>query len=187
MGRQFRLYLLPVDADDLLTEMKRVHGLRIMAPTSRNAEPVEVASATSNYTRLAAVDMFMFGQYLLAPTTGTAIPMEYIERQEKWHVDFERSETIEFSTCAYGAGVLREGRFYYRKDMLSASNNAILAKNADFIAWAERMFRTAKKLLRYSQELDAYVGPAADLWRQQGGKLITGFSPTHKPIYSSTH
>jgi len=113
--------------------------------------------------------------------------MEYIERQEKWYVDFERSETIEFSTCDYGAGMLSEGRFYYRKDMLSSSNDAILAKHADFIAWSERMFRTAKKLLRYSQELDAYLGREADLWRQQGGRLITGFSPTHKSIFSDTH
>jgi hypothetical protein len=104
MGRQFRLYLLPVDVDGLLTDLKREHGLRIVAPTSTNAEYVEVPSATINYTQIAAVGMFSFGQYLLAPTAQARIPMRYNERQEKWHVDFEQSEVIEFSTCDYGAG-----------------------------------------------------------------------------------
>lgn len=187
MGRQFRLYLLPADADRLLNELRRQHGLRILAPTSASDEPVECASATSNYSRMAWAGMFNFGQSFLSSGSGNGIPMRYSERQANWHIDFERSEVIELSTCDYGDGMLREGRFYYQKDMLSSSNGEILPKSDDFIAWAEQIFRTAKKLLRYSPKLAAYVGQEADIWRRQGGKLITGFRPDKTPIYADAH
>jgi hypothetical protein len=186
MGRQFRVYLLPVDVDWLLSELKQEHGLRIVARTSTGAEPIEVASATGDYCHIVRVDMFTFGQFLLAPPTYMKAPMWYSEGQDVWHVDSERSEMIEFSTCDYGAGMLLEGGFYYQKDMLSASNDAILAKSAEFVAWAERIFRTAKKRLRYLPEFEAYIGREADLWRQQGGKLVTIFQTIPKPVQSDT-
>jgi hypothetical protein len=131
--------------------------------------------------------MFTFGQCLLARDAKTKIPMWLNERQTKWHIDFERSETIQFSTCDYGAGMLHQGRFYYQKDMLSPSSDAILLKSADFIAWAEQIFQTSKKLLWYSRDLEAYIGQEADTWRREGGKLITGFRPGNIPIYPNTH
>ena len=69
-----------MDADLLLTERNRHPGLRILARPSTNYQLVELDSATGSYSRIASVDMFSFGQYLLAPGIEVRASMLYNER-----------------------------------------------------------------------------------------------------------
>lgn len=176
MGRQFCVYLLPMDAESLLNELKRTYGLRILAPTSLRPECVEVSSPFSNYER-GKSDMLCFGQYFLAPSAKAEIPLRWVEEQKRWYIDSD-AEVIEFSTCDFGSGVLSQGRFYYQIDALSSTKDDIVPKQAEFVAWAERIFRGAKTRLRYDKGLEAYVSSEADLWAKQGGKLL----PSHSAL-----
>ena len=95
--------------------------------------------------------------------------MCWVEKQERWYVDSEPAEVIAFSTCAFGPGVLVEGSFSYQIDRLSVAKDDIVPKGSEFVTWAKRIFRSAKKRLRYDKGLDAYVSTEADLWAKQGG------------------
>jgi hypothetical protein len=168
MGRQLRFYILPEETDQLLSELKASHGLRILSPKSDNARPFESESATANYIEIGSTGVYSFGQYYLVSGTDAKTPMHYLEELEKWHIDLEQSEAIELSTCNHGSGILSQGRLYFQKDMLAPAKDAILQKNPDFVKWAETIFRSTKKSLRYSRELEAYVAPvrcvAPDWW-----------------------
>jgi hypothetical protein len=170
MGRQIRVYLLPIDAELLLNELKHEHGLRILAGTSPRPECLEVSSPITNPQR-GRFDLLHFGQHYLAPKKSE-IPMRWLDKQERWYVDSEQSEAIEFSPCDFGPGVLVESRFYYQIDKLSPAKDAIVPYSAEFVTWAERVFRSLKKRLRYDKGLDAYVSNEADLWAQQGGRFV---------------
>lgn len=158
--------------DLFLSKLKAEHGLRILSTTSDKAEAHEVESGTSSYCEIAASGVFAFGQYYLVSSTEAKTPMWYAEESGKWHIDSEQSEVVQLSTCDYGRGVLSEGRLYFQKDMLSPSKDALVPKSADFVKWAEAIFRTSKKQFRYCQEVEAYVGPYADVWRKEGGKFV---------------
>ena len=82
--------------------------------------------------------------------------------------------------------MFRESRFYYQKDMVSPSNDSIFPKGADFCCLGERIFRSVKKLLHSSQELEAYVSREAEEWRPQGGKLIAFFVKRDQRTYPNT-
>jgi hypothetical protein len=170
MGRQFRVYLLPIDTEALLNELKREHGLQILASTSPRPECVEVSSPIESPER-GRFELLYFGQYFLAPP-DSAIPMYWLENQEHWQIDAGQAEAIEFSTCAFGSEVLLEGRFFYEIDILSSSKDAIVPKRMEFVAWAEKVFRSLKKRLRYDKGLYAYVSPEADLWATLGGRFV---------------
>ena len=181
MGRQFRFYLLPSDLDRLLINLRAEYGLRILASTSDKSEPLELESATSNYTEIASAGVYSFGQYYLASGTEAQTRMQYLDKLQRWHIDSGQSELIELSTSDYGSGVLREGRFYYQKDMLSPDATAIQPKSPGFVRWAESVFRAAKKQLKYSNKLEAYIGAQAEAWRLQGGQFVQNYRPSSKP------
>lgn len=182
MGRQFRFYLLPSDLDQLLANLRAEYGLRILTTSSDKPEPLELDLATSNYIEIASSGVYSFGQYYLASGADAKTYMFYGDKLQKWHINSEQSELIELSTSDYGSGVLTEGRFYYQKDMLSPDATVIVPKSPDFVRWAESIFRAAKKQLKYSSELEAYIGLQAEVWRQQGGQFVYNHSrPVSKP------
>ena len=45
------------------------------------------------------------------------------------------------------------------------------------------MFRITKKQLRWSKELDAYIGKDAENFMQNGGKFATRIRPDGEPAY----
>jgi hypothetical protein len=142
---------------------------------------LELESATSNYVEIASTGAYSFGQCYLAAGTGSRTRMYYLDKLQRWHINFEQSEFIELSTGDCGAQVLTEGRFYYQKDMLSPDATTILPKSPDFVKWADTVFRAAKKQLKYSRQLEAYIGSQTEVWRQQGGKLVDRFWSSRKP------
>src|ERR1700742_3076536 len=98
MGRQFRFYLLPSEMDQFLSKLKAEHGLRILLTKSDKAEPLEVDSATSRYSEIAATGIYAFGQYYLVSSTEAKTPVWYSEESGRWHIDSEQSEVVELST-----------------------------------------------------------------------------------------
>jgi hypothetical protein len=67
--------------------------------------------------------------------------------------------------------VLVGGRFYFQNDLLVGG--IIAPKRREFLAWADRVFRLAKKSLTRSKTLDAYVGEHAEKWRRGGGRFAS--------------
>ena len=119
--------------------------------------------------------------YLAPPNAD--VKLSYFPTRSEWLVQDE-SEVIEFSGCEYdGNGLLEIGRMYFQADMFIG--DSIWRKRDEFICWSEKIFRTAKKQMRYSDSLKAYVGNDADKWRKNGGRFVELFRPVDgTPIYA---
>ncbi len=118
--------------------------------------------------------------YLAAPL-NTDVKLTYHQFASQWIIDMA-SEVIEFGGCEFNTSVLLRGRFYFQNDVLQ--NGAIVPKRPEFLAWADRIFRAAKRSLRRSKALDAYVGEEAEKWRQGGGRFAWMWTPARGPIYA---
>jgi hypothetical protein len=100
----------------------------------------------------------------------------------RWNVQPE-SEAIEFEGCEFDGSVLVRGRLYFQNDFLI--QGMVAPKRKEFLDWADKVFRLAKKSLRRSKTLDAYVGEHAEKWRQQGGRFAWMVAPERGPIYEA--
>jgi hypothetical protein len=116
----------------------------------------------------------------IAPGRGADIKMRYIPVLSRWSVEIE-SEAIEFEGCEFDGSVLVRGRFYFQNDLLVG--DMIAPKRREFLAWADKVFRLAKKSLRRSKPLDAYVGKHAEKWKQEGGRFAWIVTPERGPIF----
>jgi hypothetical protein len=182
MSRQFRVYLLPPDAEGLIQRLKSQVDLSVIQPYSPGLFPVSAESpiqhGPSHYLGKDAVWVDCY----LAPAKDPEIKMRFIPIRSHWNVDIE-SEVIEFRGCEYSGNVLVQGRFYFQNDLLS--HGMIIPKRTEFLTWADIVFRIAKKSLRWSKSLDAYVGEEAEKWRKGGGRLAVMVTPTRGPIYAT--
>jgi hypothetical protein len=162
MSKQFRVYLLPSDAKRLLEELRGRNSFRCLSDRSATMEPVDLASPLrqSEDHRVTSVRCF-----LAQPSDGK-VRLEHYPTLSAWLVQIE-SEVIEFSGCDFNGDTLRVGRFYFQTDFLAGQE--ILPKRPEFIAWADKIFRYAKRSLHRSAELDAYVGSDAEEFRNTGG------------------
>ncbi|HEX5235010.1 MAG TPA: hypothetical protein VFW25_06725 [Silvibacterium sp.] len=183
MGRQFRFYILPSDAEALISELRLHSGLKLIQETSPTFTPIEVASPVQNAPRFFGV----FGlrdassvRCYLASANSAEIKMLYYPTRSEWLVQ-EESEVIEFSGCEYdGDGLLQIGRMYFQSDVLIG--DTVWRKRKEFTDWASKIFRTAKKSMRYSESLQAYVGREADNWQKNGGRFIALFRSDGAPV-----
>jgi len=180
MSRQFRVYLLPPDAELLMETLRSQVELSIIQPYSPGLYPAYVESPM-RYDSLpqfgresVRVDCY------LAPSKDPDIRMRFIQARSQWSVQDE-SEVIEFRGCEYAKNILLQGRFYFQNDLLS--RGMIIPKRTEFLSWADKVFRTAKKSLQWSKTLDAYVGEEAEKWRQAGGRFAEMITPSG-PIYA---
>jgi len=179
MGRQFRIYVLPADVDALVDDLQRSTGARFFLDKSQTAEPREVSADTVSRSAQVHDGLMGYERCYLASREGAPPAMRHIATQGYWLVDTD-SESIEFDGCRYGDDLLIEGRFYYQTDLLTLAGDAIVPKSDDFVRWAERVFRRAKKMLTWDAEVQAYVGDEAARWAQSGGRFSTSFALTRK-------
>lgn len=107
--------------------------------------------------------------------------MRFVPLLSHWKVEIE-SEAIEISGCEFDGSVLLGGRFYFKNDILL--NGMIVPKRKEFLIWADKVFRSAKKSLARSKTLDAYVGEEAARWRQSGGRFAWLATPDRGLIYT---
>jgi hypothetical protein len=169
MGRQMRFYLLPQETSELVASLRSEIGLDCYSANSLDPLPQLDAHIFSSLPAECFGGLRCYPRAYLAPPISLSPAILTHEVRATWHVDIS-SEVIEFDSCAFDANHLVEGRMYYQHDRLSGNN--IVPKNPDFVRWAERVFRSAKRKLHWSKELLAYVGTETELWRQQGGTFL---------------
>ncbi len=168
MSRQFRFFLLPDEVDAFTNDLRNRVEIQMFQNTSPSPEPVAASTPVMRWTRPKDGAEVATAYCLLAPVAAT-IKVNYYPTRSKWLVDEEKSEVIQFCGCDFDGETLHVGRFYAQTDMLIG--DTIWPKQEPFLQWVDRVYRAAKKSLKYSKELEAYLGPAADEWRRQGGKF----------------
>jgi hypothetical protein len=168
MSKQFRFFLLPEDIDRFTDELRNKVEFEILKSASPTSEAVKVATAFQRKYQTESGVNIKDVYCLLAPLQAT-INVRYYPTRAEWLIDEEKSEVIQFCGCTFDGVTLHIGRFYARTDMLIG--DTIWGKPDSFLKWVDRVYRAAKKLLKYSKELEAYVGPAAEDWIRRGGKI----------------
>lgn len=166
MSRQFRCFLLPSDIEALIAHLKRDVGLTLIDPRSSSQTPTVIDTPMHDNPPLPGRrDSVSAHCYLIQD--GAELRSNYIEKQGYWFVHEDQSEVIQFTGFEFDGTVLVEGRFYFQSDVLLG--DAIWPKRDEFLRWANRIFRCAKRHLSYRRGLDSYVGEAASAWKEDGG------------------
>jgi hypothetical protein len=171
MSRQFRFFLLPAEIEALISDLKAKVGLRLVAAQSPTPEPAEIATSLSPYTRLDNGESYLNVHCYLAPLFPATLSTWHRQRIGDWHIQDEGSEVIQFSGCDFNERTLSIGRFYFQTNFLNDAKDALIPHREDFLKWGDRIFRAAKRHMKYSFDLEAYVGKEAEAWRQQGGEF----------------
>ena len=182
MSRQFRFFLLPSDIEALVAELRTRVSLKIIQERTPTSETVELETPIHKGVAWLRNSDAMSVRCYLIPPIGAEVRVKFIAKQSYWLVDEEHSEVIEFSGCDFDGETLMIGRFYFQTDMLIG--DTIWPKRPEFLKWADRIFRTMKKPLRYSKSMEAYVGKDADEWRKSGGCFAHFIRANGEPIYS---
>jgi hypothetical protein len=180
MGRQFGLYLLPSDAEQLLAALHAKVGLKVLQPYASTSQPVELGFSAEEIANHSRDGVSSYDCYL-RPSWEAKIQMTYLKERNGWHVERE-SEVIEFSGCHYDGKILLRGRLYYQHEKVAGA--AFVPKRKEFVDWAERIFRTAKRLLhKQPGAIYAYVGDEAVRWRAASGRFAHFRRADGEPIY----
>jgi hypothetical protein len=185
MSKQFRVFIVPSDIESILDRLRSTVGLRVIEETAPTFKPVEVESLVRKRSLWIKEKDYVSVRCYLLPDRDADIKMRHIPQQSHWIVHSEGVEGIEFYGCGYDEKTLLEGRFYFQNDMLI--DDTIWPKRKEFIDWANRVFRITKKQLRWSKELDAYIGENAEHFRKNGGKFATSIRPDGEPAYVDEH
>jgi len=179
MSKQFYIYLLPSDVESLIRTLRSKLEIALIQPSSPRPVPVQVESPICKgglelKTATVRADCY------ITPAKGADIKMRYIPALSHWSVEDE-SEVIEFRGCEFDGTVLVRGRLYFQNDFLL--QDMIAPKRKEFLTWADKVFRLAKKSLRRSKTLDVYVGEHAEKWKQEGGRFAWMVTPERGPIF----
>jgi hypothetical protein len=181
MSKQFRVFIVPADIQSILDLLRSEVGLRVIEERAPSSKPIEVESPVGKRATWIKERDYVSVHCYLVPDKGADIKMRYIPQQSHWIVHSEGAEGIEFSGCGYDGKTLVEGRFYFQNDMFI--DDTIWPKRREFVDWADKVFRIAKKQLHWSKELDAYIGNNAEQFRKSGGKFATRIRPDGEPAY----
>jgi hypothetical protein len=181
MSKQFQLFLTPSDAEALVGELRTRFGARVFSEKSSSSDPAEMESPIRHESIFSTSGATSIRCYL-APADGRIIT-NYYPTLDIWMIQTS-SEAIEFTGCDFDGKSLRVGRFYFQTDDLV--DERIVKKRAEFLDWADRVFRYTKKVLNRDRELmaplGAYVGKEALLFRESGGKFAKSLRETGVPI-----
>jgi hypothetical protein len=178
VSKQFYVYLLPADVDTLVHKLNARLGASLIHPSSSGPFPVELESPVCKRALLLEEGAVRVECFITRK--NAEIKMRFVPTFSHWSVQGE-SEVIEFQGCEFDGNILVRGRFYFQKDFLFG--DMIAPKRPDFLSWADKVFRLAKKSLRRSKTLDAYVGKHAEKWKQEGGRFAWMVTPERGPIF----
>jgi hypothetical protein len=115
----------------------------------------------------------------LAPMFGR-IESHYYQKPNHWVIQPE-SEAIQFSGCDFDGSTLLVGRMYFQADELK--DGRIVTKRAEFLQWANDVFRLSKRVLNRDPLMDAYVGKDAVNFHRKGGRFASSIKVTGDPVY----
>jgi hypothetical protein len=180
MSKQFRLYLTPSDATALVKELQARFGARVLGKKSPTSNPVELDSPIlheSIFRASGATSIYCY----LSPANGRIIA-DYYPTLRHWLIQTS-SEAIELSGFDFDGKTLLIGRLYFQTDELV--DGKIIKKRAEFLQWADTVFRYTKRALKRDRELGplgAYVGKGAVVFRESGGKFADSIGGTGVPV-----
>jgi len=180
MSKQFYVYLLPEDVDSLVYTLKSQLDVSLIQPASPGPFPVKLESPICKNALMLKEGAVRVDCYITPKDAD--IKMRFVPTLSHWSVQPD-SEAIEFQGCEFDGNVLVRGRFYLQNDFLV--EDMIAPKRTEFIAWADRVFRLAKKSLLRSKTLDVYVGKHAEKWKREGGRFAWMVTPERGPIYET--
>jgi hypothetical protein len=178
MSKQFHVYLLPADVESLIHTLRSRLDVLLIQPSSLGPFPAKLESPICKDALKLKEGAVRVDCYVTRKDAD--IKMRFVPTLSHWSVQSE-SEVIEFQGCEFDGRVLVRGRFYFQNDSLL--EGMIAPKRREFLTWADRVFRLAKKSLHRSKTLDAYVGEHAEKWRQEGGRFAWMATPERGPIY----
>jgi len=180
MGRQFRFYLLPSDANLLVEQLQKRFEAKLLLDYSPLSEVLEIDSPFRTDEMGDLGPMASRPRYYLAPPFGR-IERHYYPKPDWWIIDSE-SEGIEFSGCISNQVAVAIGRFWYETNFVR--DLQYVSKNTEFLKWAQDVYRFTKRSLHYDAQSDAYLGKDALSFREKGGQLARAIWPNGKVIPS---
>ena len=174
MGKQFHVYLLPDDVETLVNTLKSQLDVSLIQPFSNDPHPIDMQSAISQQGGSVRVNCYMIQK-------GADIKMKFIPSQARWDVQPD-SEVIEFR----GASSMET---FWCVDVFTCkvtfSWEICSHLNEEFLTWAEKVFRLAKKSLHRSKSLNVYVGERAEEWKRKGGRFAWMVTAARGPLYEA--
>lgn len=186
MGRQFRMFALPSDLEAILAEIRAKYGVRILADAAPSTLLLELENPYRHWKQ--SDETVQSIHEYLAPPRGGDLRQWYAAKRSEWLID-SKSEVIQISGFDFypESKLLIQGRFYFEKDFVvgdSSAGYSLVSKSEEFLRWADQVFRTAKKGLRYSKHLMAYVGKDADQWQKSVGRFAYRLGVCGKIVYA---
>jgi hypothetical protein len=180
MGRQFRMFMLPDDLEELVGVLRMKTSARLLQETAPAQEPVELASPYRANQLTDGKDPVCSHCYL-AHRQDSDHRMHYFSNRGEWLIDQE-SEVIQISGFDFNGKILKPGRFWFQTTLLRG--NSLVPQRKEFLSWADQVFRIAKNSLRREPTLDAYIGPRVETWRLRGGRLALIVPLKGEPRYA---
>jgi len=174
------MYALPTDIERIIAHLSGKLNVAMIRSTSPRPEPNWTDSPIRRDSLLTSPQSTSV-DCCLVPGGSARLKFKNYAHQSVWHLT-DDSEFISLSGCDFDGKVLVRGRFYCQTDTLEGEE--IIPKSLDFVRWADRVFDLAKKNLKRSRELDAYVGADALAWEKEGGRFASLALPGQKIIFA---
>jgi len=93
-----------------------------------------------------------------------------LENLNVFKIDSLTSPVIEYSRCFVSDQIIRRGRFYFNKSYFN-DEGEVVTKDAEFLSWADKVFRRVKSGLVHHGNLD-YFGNNALYDIREGVKPV---------------
>jgi hypothetical protein len=155
MGRQIQLYLTPADLADFETSLRS--KIEFVALEYRSDGPRPLVTPTFLVKEMGKTWLTLF---LARPADLNTLELHEVSAQKYWTLDVLKDPIVEFSRPYFNGTLFRRGRLYYQTGDY-ATDGTWVEKPELFLEWAESLFKAAKKSLRRSADLDAYLGREA--------------------------
>jgi hypothetical protein len=152
MSQQFIIYMTPRDLPATARQIFKCGPYQVLHYLSKNQEPRFVSGLEAT-----ELENFRLSLYLARPEDIGLVIMEEVPAQGYWTIDVIRSPVIQFSKCFFDGEKLRAGRLYVAKGYYGESGGWV-EKPAEFLYWAQAVFKSVKKGLTYDSERRAYFG-----------------------------
>lgn len=143
--------------ENLEKVLKQKLDLLILANTSKTPSPVILPQL--KLEKMGKEDLLV---YLIRPCDLDKVRFYLVEELDECVIDSLYSPVIEFDRCYINKNKITRGRMYYVTGYYD-ENDEWIEKESEFLDWAQKLFKIAKKSLKRNRDLDAYVGEDACL------------------------
>jgi hypothetical protein len=140
MGRQVNFYFSDSDQAELTRRLDSLGDvMAILPPLSK---PMIENQSVSHFTRWKPGE---HDPMLYRSSDTEKIVFRRSNPATGYFIDIDRSPVVEFSRCATTNDTIRRGRLYYVAGFLE-KNLSKYTKPSEFVDWADKLFKLAKKL-----------------------------------------